>query len=103
MSPDKLIALALLMVIVGWAPYFYFKSVRGYTGFPKERIGSLLILLGVFAWVPLLSLKIFADYSGPVVPFLIVHLSGVVPGAFLKGREWTRRLVEMFGRGGEQA
>jgi hypothetical protein len=35
-------------------------------------------------------------YDGPVTPFLVAHLSGVIPGAFLKGREWTRRVRDIF-------
>lgn len=96
MSADKLIPLALLIAIVLWMPYYFFTSIRAYAGFPKERIGSILVFVGVMAWVPYLYLKLFEDYAGSVMPFLAVHLSGVVPGAFLKGREWTRRLAEMF-------
>ncbi len=101
MTVDKLVPLVLLILIVVWAPYFFVKSIMGYTDWPKARIGSVLILLGVSAWVPYLALKTFGEFSGAVFPFLIVHLAGVVTGAFLKGREWTKRVMEMTGRGGE--
>jgi len=38
-------------------------------------------------------------YDGPVMPFLAVHLLFVIPGAFVAGRGWTRRVAEMMGGG----
>ena len=67
------------------------------------RLGNILIVLGVSVWVVFFLMKVTQTYDGPATPFLAVHLLCVVPGAFLAGRGWTRRLMEMFGRGVEQS
>jgi hypothetical protein len=63
------------------------------------RLGYILIIIGVLVWVVYAGAKFGGGYDGPVTPFLLVHLLFVVPGAFLAGRGWTRRLIEMFSGG----
>ena len=69
------------------------------------RLGNILIVIGVLIWGLYALARWQLEYSGPVMPFLIVHLLFVVPGAFLAGRGWTRRLKEMFasGESGDEA
>lgn len=61
--------------------------------------GYILITMGVSVWVVYAGAKFIGGYDGPVMPFLFVHLLFVVPGAFLAGRGWTKRVIEMFTRG----
>jgi hypothetical protein len=49
----------------------------------KSRFGSILILAGVLAWLPYLIYHIFIDSVTPV-PFLAVHLAGVIGGSVLR-------------------
>ena len=60
------------------------------------RLGYILSISGVCVWVLYAIAKFVGGYEGPVTPFLVVHLMFVVPGAFLAGRRWTRRVIEMF-------
>lgn len=62
----------------------------------NTRLGNILILIGVCVWGAYALARWQLGYAGPVTPFLIVHLLLVVPGAFLAGRGWTRRLKEIF-------
>ncbi len=64
----------------------------------RNLAGNSLLCLGVLVWIVYFALTLAEVYDGPVTPFLIGHLLLVVPGAFLKGREWTRRLMDIFGR-----
>jgi hypothetical protein len=49
----------------------------------KKTLGRILIILGVLMWVPYGILKYALGQDVPVLPFLILHLSGVIPGAIL--------------------
>ena len=69
----------------------------------KTRLGNTLIVIGVFIWVLYALARWQLGYTGPVTPFLIVHLLFVVPGAVLAGHGWTRRLKEMFSGGEPEA
>ncbi|MCA1554981.1 MAG: hypothetical protein LC737_11455 [Chloroflexi bacterium] len=60
-------------------------------------LGNLLIGTGVLVWVVYFGLKLWQSYEGAVTPFLFTHLLFVVPGAFLAGRGWTRRVLNLFG------
>jgi hypothetical protein len=51
----------------------------------QKRIANLLILLGVLAWLPYFYL-LGRGNSPSIFPFLLLHLSGVVPGAWLRFR-----------------
>lgn len=61
-----------------------------------RRLGDVLILLGVLAWAPYFILS----RNGEVAswPFLVWHLSGVIPGAVLRytplGERVLRRTTE---------
>ena len=52
---------------------------------------NILIALGVAAWVPYAVLKYLLGYDIPVLPFLVLHLCGVLPGGYLRMRERVRR------------
>ena len=49
----------------------------------RKKIGNLLTLIGVLAWVPFLYLVINGQKPS-IFPFLIVHLSGVLIGSQLR-------------------
>lgn len=49
----------------------------------RKKIGNLLTLLGVLAWVPFLYLVVTGQEPS-IFPFLIVHLSGVLIGSQLR-------------------
>lgn len=50
-----------------------------------RRWGTILIVLGVAAWVPFfVLLALGSDVS--IFPFLIAHLAGVLSGAWLRSR-----------------
>lgn len=51
----------------------------------REQIGRTLIWLGVLTWVPYTLLTI-AGKSLPILPFLTVHLAGVIGGTKLRRR-----------------
>ena len=51
----------------------------------REQIGRTLIWLGVLTWVPYILLTI-AGKSLPILPFLTVHLAGVIGGTKLRRR-----------------
>lgn len=58
----------------------------------KKTLGRILIILGVLMWVPYGVLKYGLGQEIPVLPFLILHLSGVIPGAILAPSDtfWSR-------------
>lgn len=62
----------------------------------RKIIGRILIILGVCMWIPYLALKI-SGAEVTVMPFLALHLLGVVPGAILTRGEtvmqWLARLL----------
>ena len=58
-----------------------------------RRFGNYLIYAGVSAWIPYFTIEAFAE-KPPLLPFLIPHLSGVVPGVTLRYWEDIRRLWE---------
>lgn len=64
----------------------------------SRRLGSVLILLGVAVWVPYFIFKNFAATEVSLAPFLILHLSAVVPGLLLRLGlfDWLR--IEGFKR-----
>ena len=49
----------------------------------RRFAGTLLVWLGVLAWVPFLIL-LANDYRHSIFPFLIAHLAGVLGGAALR-------------------
>ncbi len=65
--------------------------------------GKVLIWIGVLAWIPYVVLKYLAGMHLSVVPFLAVHLLGVIPGSVLSrlgGRRPPPAAVEEGSRGG---
>ncbi len=59
----------------------------------KEVWGRILIFMGVSAWIPYAVLEYILGRETNVVPFLAVHLSGVIPGALLVRGALLRRLI----------
>ena len=58
-----------------------------------RKLGAVLIVLGVLAWVPYAILKYALDVDVSVVPFLVWHLLGVVPGSKLFGGSIVMQVV----------
>jgi hypothetical protein len=53
--------------------------------FDLKKLGNVLLVLGVLAWVPFLFL-IAVGQEPPIYPFLAVHLIGVIGGSRLRAR-----------------
>jgi hypothetical protein len=53
---------------------------------PFRTAGNIFILLGVSVWVVYAFLRWGLGWSLPLKTFVMVHLSGVVPGSIL--RHW---------------
>ncbi len=49
----------------------------------RYRLGKTLTWLGILAWAPFILLTI-GRYSPPILPFLVVHLIGILGGAWIK-------------------
>ena len=49
----------------------------------KRAIGRALIWIGVLAWVPYILLTI-GNVSPPILPFLSIHLLGILGGSWIK-------------------
>lgn len=64
----------------------------------RERLGRLLILVGVVAWLPYGILKYGMGQEVVMYPFLTVHLLGVIPGFILRREALLRRLFSRLGR-----
>ena len=69
----------------------------------RQRLGTALIAFGVLAWVPYFILR-EQGVDAPSAPFLVWHLSGVIPGAVLRYTRWgwprreSSRSSERIGR-----
>jgi hypothetical protein len=48
---------------------------------------------GVLAWAPFAFFKYIAQEEISVAPFLAWHLLGVLPGVYLKRRDWLIGMV----------
>jgi hypothetical protein len=62
----------------------------------RRILGRILIWIGVLAWAPFAWLKFHRHADPEMLPFLAVHLSGVIPGALLIRWPWwgkTRKSV----------
>ncbi len=68
----------------------------------KSTLGRILLFLGGVAWIPYFALK-WSGAEVEMLPFLIAHLCGVVPGAILAPSDtiWSR-LVRRFKREDDQ-
>jgi hypothetical protein len=63
----------------------------------RAHLPAILIVQGVLAWVPFAFLKYMAQEDVNVMPFLVWHLLGVVPGAVMSGRGWiTRAFIRAY-------
>jgi hypothetical protein len=49
----------------------------------RYALGKTLTWLGILVWVPFILLTI-GKYSPPILPFLVVHLIGILGGAWIK-------------------
>lgn len=64
----------------------------------RKIIGRILILLGVSMWIPYLTLEALGEEVS-VMPFLVAHLSGVIPGAILlRGETLVHWIAQMLNR-----
>ena len=59
----------------------------------KDLIGIILIFLGILAWIAYFALLILG-FKQPVFPFLIWHLTCIIPGALLKERKLIARILK---------
>ena len=60
----------------------------------REKIGTILLILGILAWPIGLSLRSIGYPIRPVPDILVPHLLGVVPGVYLRGSKILRKLKE---------
>jgi uncharacterized membrane protein len=67
----------------------------------RRKAADLLIAAGVVAWIPYAILKHIMGYHVPVLPFLVAHLMGVLPGSYLRFLERRERKKGMK-TGGEE-
>lgn len=51
----------------------------------RKHLPTILIVQGVLAWVPFAYLKYMLHQEVSVMPFLMWHLMGVIPGAWMTG------------------
>ncbi len=58
----------------------------------KERLGTILLLLGVSAWAVYYVLKLLTPLTPPFALFLAWHLAGVIPGSLLRGSKVLHRV-----------
>jgi hypothetical protein len=50
---------------------------------PLQRVGRIMIILGVIAWVPYIYQKSLLGTPTEIAPFLATHLTGVLGGSAL--------------------
>lgn len=62
---------------------YYGEVARDSMQISKERLGRMLIWLGVLAWAPYILLMITGE-TRSVIPFLVLHLTGVIGGIKLR-------------------
>lgn len=51
---------------------------------PLAVAGTVLVVLGVLVWLPYLYSKYVLHAARAIAPYLILHLSGVLTGGFLR-------------------
>jgi len=74
-----------------WYGTFQGLFVNPMSTWKSEKLATVLIVVGVAAWIPYFILKFLLGQEITVYLFLAVHLSGVVPGALL--RRWDLILL----------
>jgi hypothetical protein len=65
----------------------------------RRTLGRILIWLGVLAWVPYAWLKYLRQADPALLPFLALHLAGVIPGVVLTRWRWQGRSRPAAGSG----
>lgn len=50
----------------------------------RGKVAKGLIWMGVLAWVPYFFVKVILGGEVQILPFLVIHLTGVLGGGFLK-------------------
>jgi hypothetical protein len=60
----------------------------------RRMWGNVLLVWGLLAWAVYYGLKLLAAVELPFPLVLAWHLSGVIPGASLRGSGRLKRLVE---------
>ena len=50
----------------------------------RRRISTILIYLGVMAWLPYIYLKNEVGADVDITPYLIIHLTGILSGIFVR-------------------
>jgi hypothetical protein len=64
----------------------------------RKILGRILIFLGVSMWAPYFLLEV-AGADMPVMPFLVLHLAGVIPGSILlRGETLVRTIARLMNR-----
>jgi hypothetical protein len=67
----------------------------------RKILGRILVLVGVSMWAPYFVLKLSGE-EVVVLPFLALHLAGVIPGALLvRGETLVRTLSRWLERGSD--
>ena len=61
----------------------------------RKLFGRILILVGVSMWAPYFALKL-SGAEVVVLPFLALHLAGVIPGALLLRGETLARMISRW-------
>ena len=61
----------------------------------RQEIGTIIIYLGVFVWVPYFFLLI-SGKDVPIIPYLVLHLLGIFGGSKLRGK--TSEETTLFGK-----
>jgi hypothetical protein len=57
----------------------------------RRRIGRIFLWIGAAAWLPYVLLKyVLGHPDTPMTPYLICHLSGVIPGSIISRWPWIR-------------
>jgi hypothetical protein len=64
----------------------------------KTTLGNILLLMGLAAWVTYYVLKFLTPLDPPFAIFLAWHLSGVIPGAMLRGKGRLKSLFRFIRR-----
>lgn len=62
----------------------------------RKRLGTVLLIAGISAWAVYYALKLLTPIQPPFASFLIWHLSGVIPGALLRGSKILARIGQLL-------
>lgn len=60
----------------------------------RRKLAKGLIWMGVLAWAPYILLKYIIGGEVVMLPFLVVHLTGVLGGGYLKTSELIKKRNE---------